>query len=280
MNNTQMATSSFGNYFNNKTCIITGASSGIGEALATALASEGANIILAARNLEKLKKITLNLKQVSPNAKITPVKTDVTSEKACINLIEKSISLHGEINIVINNAGISMRGRAELTDIPVFKKLIETNYYPLVYLYHHSYKHLAKSSGHFAVISSLQSKMAMPERSGYSASKHAVRGFIDSVRIEAKKDKIHIMSVDPGYVNTTHSINALTTSGKQHNRLDTQQQKGLPPSFVAMATLEGLKKKKREISPSGIKEKGGSLIKKVSPALFDRIIASYQPNKK
>ena len=164
----------------NKVVVITGASSGIGKALAEKYASEGWNLVLAARRLELMHEI----EKQYPDVNFLLVKTDVTNEMDCKKLIDHTIEEFGRIDVLINNAGISMRAILENVDLNVIRKVMDVNFWGTVYCTKFALPYLLASKGSLVGVISVGGYVGLPARSGYSASKFAVRGFLDSVRIE------------------------------------------------------------------------------------------------
>ena len=165
----------------NQVVIITGASSGIGKACAYDFARKGANVVMAARNEEALNAIAGDLQ--SENLSVMAVKTDVSVEDDCKNLIDKTIESFGEIHVLINNAGISMRGLFQETSLDVLRKLMDINYWGAVYCTRYALPHILKNKGSVVGISSIGGFQGLPGRTGYSSSKFAMHGFLETLRV-------------------------------------------------------------------------------------------------
>ncbi|MBP7496474.1 MAG: SDR family oxidoreductase, partial [Bacteroidales bacterium] len=196
-----------------KVIIITGASSGIGEALAINLASKGARVVLAARNIEKLKNTEKVI--IAKGTTALSVETDVSKEEDCRRLIEITVKHFGRIDILINNAGISMRAAFNELDSKVIHKLMDVNFWGTFYCSKFAYPYLLASKGSLIAVSSIAGYKGLPGRTGYSASKFAIHGLFDVLRIEALKTGLHIMLACPGYTATNIRYNALTKDGSQ-----------------------------------------------------------------
>ena len=168
-----------------KVVIITGASSGIGKALAYELAHQGAKVVLAARNIEELLHIEQDLRQ--QGAEVLSVRTDVTKELACKELIEQAYARFGRIDALINNAGISMRALLEDLEPAVLRKVMDVNFWGTVYCSKYALPYLLESKGSLVGVISIAGFIGLPGRTGYAASKFAVRGFLNTVRIENEK---------------------------------------------------------------------------------------------
>ncbi len=161
-------------------------------------ASRGDNVVLAARNEDELRKLA---KECGPNALV--VKTDVTDPKQCEAMVKAAVDRFGGIDVLVNNAGISMWARfREITDLTLFERIMKVNYLGTVYSTHYAIEHLIRSRGLVVGISSLTGKTGVPTRSGYAASKHAMQGFLDSIRIELRGTGVDVLVVSPGFVKT------------------------------------------------------------------------------
>ena len=174
----------------NKVVIITGASSGIGKALVYEFAKRGAKIAMGARNLDELHKIETDLKSRGVDA--LSVQTDVTREADCKNLIEKTVERFGKIDILVNNAGISMRALFEDLELDVIRRLMDVNFWGTVYCTKFALPYILKAKGSLVGIISVAGFLGLPGRPGYSASKFAVRGFLNTLRVENLKKGLHL----------------------------------------------------------------------------------------
>ncbi|MFW5706031.1 MAG: SDR family oxidoreductase, partial [Bacteroidota bacterium] len=183
--------------FTNRVVVITGASSGIGEALVHEFAGRGAAVVAAARSYDKLEWLQ---KEIAKNGgKIWPVKTDVSNEEDCRNLIAQSIEKYGKIDVLINNAGISMRALFEDLDLDVIRKLMDVNFWGTVYCSKFALPHLLKTRGSLVAVSSIAGYKGLPGRTGYSASKFAIHGLMEVIRIENLKKGLHVLLACPGF---------------------------------------------------------------------------------
>src|SRR5574341_494142 len=175
--------------FHDNVVLITGASTGIGRALAYALAEQGACQSLAARNAEHLMAVAAECRQRGGKAIAAP--TDVAERSQCENLIAHTVQEYGRIDTLVNNAGISMWAKfAEVTDPAVFDQIMQVNYMGSVYCTFYALPHLKQTRGRIVGVSSVAGKNGVPTRSGYAASKHAMVGFFDTLRIELAEDGI------------------------------------------------------------------------------------------
>lgn len=264
-----------GSFFREKVFLVTGASSGIGRALALELEKEGAYVAVIARRKEALKE----LKNSASNPdKIFVLQADVMSESDLKKAVEEFRKKFKRIDGFIHNAGISMRGTAAETELKVFRTIMDTNYFPLVILYGLLESDLRQSEGHVVAVSSFLGKFATQYRSGYAASKHAIQAFMDSIRLENDKTGIHVMTVFPGIVKTDISVKALSGDGSPHGIMDEKQKRGLSPNMVAKKILKGIEKGKREIFPSKLGEKIDLILSKISPKILDKKLLKTKVN--
>jgi short-subunit dehydrogenase len=255
----------------NQVIWLTGASSGIGEALTYALANTGAKLILSARRKEELEKVKGNCPRESqPNIRVLPL--DLTQTETLKLSVEAAIKLFGHVYILINNGGISQRSLVKETAIEVDRRLMEVNYFGAVALTKFLLPHfIARKKGHYVAVSSLTGKFGTPYRSGYAASKHALHGFFDAVRAEHYSDNIIVTMICPGFIHTPITFAALTGDGSPLNKMDEAQYKGKPASWCADKIISAIEKKKEEVYIGG-KEVWGAYIKRFFPTLFSRII--------
>ena len=199
--------------FNNKVVIITGASSGIGKALALYFSANGARTVLASRNESKLNKVYKIIKLNGGEALIVP--TDITKHYDCYFLIDKTLDVYGTIDILINNAGISMRASFLDAEVNVLEKLMNTNFWGAVYCTKYALPHLLESKGSLIAISSICGIIPLPGRTGYAASKHTLDGFIDTIRVEHLQDSLHVLTVHAGFTKSNIRNTALNYCGEE-----------------------------------------------------------------
>jgi short-subunit dehydrogenase len=260
--------------FDNKVIWITGASSGIGEALAYEFAKHGAKLILSARRKEELERVKGNCIAAS-HAFIRILPIDL-SEASTLHLsTQAAVQLFGHIDILINNGGISQRSLAKETALDVDRRIMEVDYFGSIGLTKHLLPYFLKqNSGHFVTISSVMGKIGTPYRSGYAAAKHALHGFFDSLRAELWKDSknIYVTLVCPGWINTNLSITALMGDGSPQNKKDDTHKKGMTPNQFAKKLIRAIEKKKREVYIGGMKEVLAIYIKRYFPNMFAKII--------
>jgi len=253
---------------------ITGASSGIGEALTYELAKKGTKLILSARRKEELDRVKGNcLASAQPNVRVLPL--DLTKQETLQLSTEAAIQLFGQVDILINNGGISQRSFVKDTVLEVDRKIMEINFFGTVAITKYLLPHfLKRKEGHFVTISSVTGKFGTPYRSTYAASKHALHGFFDSLRAELWKDVKHQITVTmicPGFINTPITLSAITGDGSPLGKMDHAQFKGMPADLCARKIVNAIEHKKQEVYIGG-KETLGVYFKRWFPALFAKYI--------
>lgn len=261
------------NSYNNKIVWITGASSGIGRALAIEFSKQGALLILSARNNEALIE-TRSLCSDHKNVKLLPL--DLLEIEKFEALTKEALSLFGGLDVLVNNGGISQRSLAVETSISVDRKLFEINYFGTIALTKAVLPFFIENKkGQIAVTSSVVGKFGSPVRTAYAASKHALHGFYDSLRAELHSYNIGVTIICPGPINTAISENALTASGEKQNKKDDAIASGMSPEVLAKRYIKALKKNKRE-AWIGKKEVFAIYVKRFFPGLFARIIRNVK----
>jgi short-subunit dehydrogenase len=259
----------------NKVVWITGASSGIGEALAYAFASEGAKLVLSARRTEELMRVKNSLRLPDPDVLILPL--DLADTSKANELTQQVISKFGRIDILINNGGMSQRSLTKDTSLEIDRKLMEVNFFGTVALTKSVLPYMLKQkSGHIIAMSSIAGKFGFYFRSAYSASKHALHGFFEALRMEIQNDNVKILIVCPGKIHTNISINAITSDGGKHNKMDESQKNGVSAEVCAQKILKGIKNNKEEIFIGG-KELRAIWVKRFFPDLFSKMIKKQKP---
>ncbi len=257
-------------FYKNKTIWITGASSGIGKALALAFLTEGANIILSARNEQKLNEVK---EQCTNPDKVKILPLDLTDFSSFNEKVISAIQFFDGIDILVNNGGVSQRSLAIETQFKVDQQIFEVNYFGTIGLTKELLPHfIKKQNGQIVVISSVMGKLGTPLRSAYAASKHALHGFFDSLRAEIFNKNIDVTIICPGYVITDVSKNALTGDGSKFNKMDEATAKGLQPEELAKKALNAISKKKQEVIIAGSKETAAIYLKRFFPKLLSKIV--------
>lgn len=255
----------------NKTIWITGASSGIGEALAYELSTKNCKLILSARNVVALEKVKANCK-----CEVAILPFDLIDFGNAKNNVQKAISFFGKIDVLINNGGVSQRSLIVDTDFEVDKKLIEVDYLGTIAITKALLPHfIANQSGQFVTITSLMGKFGSPYRSGYCGAKHALHGFFDVLRMEHQKDNIKVTLICPGFIQTNVAKNALTGDGSAQNTDDNATKNGMPVAVFAEKMIKAVESKKHEAYIGG-KETIGVLLKRFFPRLLHLFVMKSQ----
>jgi dehydrogenase/reductase SDR family member 7B len=232
--------------FENKVVIITGASSGIGKALALQLGLLGAKVAITGRNAQNLEQTTNELKRLNIN--VLAIVADVSLEADNRLMVDKTIETFGQIDILINNAGITMRSLFEqLDDLDVIKRLMDTNFYGTVYATKYALPHIKASKGSIVGISSIAGYRGLPVRTGYSASKFAVNGFLEALRTELLKTGIHILIACPGFTASNIRFSALDGQGNETGETVRNEDKMMSPDEAAYYIIKAIKKRKLEL---------------------------------
>jgi short-subunit dehydrogenase len=258
-----------------KVVIITGASSGIGLACAREFASRGYSVVMAARNIQRLTEIENEIKKTNPN--ILAVQTDVAVEDDCIKLIDTTLSRFQRIDILINNAGISMRALFLNLDLSVLKKLMDVNFWGAVYCTKYALPHIIKSKGSVVGVSSIAGYKGLPARTGYSASKFALQGFLDTLRVENLNNDLHVMVVAPGFTESNIRKTALNYDGSPQGESPLEEGNLMSAEEVAVHIYKGIIRRKRSIVLT-LTGKLVILLNKFCPRLLD--IIEYNTMKK
>jgi short-subunit dehydrogenase len=257
--------------FSDRRVWITGASSGIGEALALAFHRAGARLILSARREEELRRVQA-LCGGEQNTRVLPL--DMTHAAALPEKVRIALSCFGGIDYLVLNAGISQRALTRSTDESVYRRIMETNFFgPEILARAVLPSMLEQKRGHFVVISSIAGKFGVPLRSGYSASKFALHGFFEALRAEESRNGIHVTMVCPGFIRTNVSISALKADGTQHAVMDPDVANGMPADECARQILKGVAREKKEICVGAPREKGLVYMKRFFPGTLARMLS-------
>ena len=229
--------------FKDKVVIVTGASSGIGLATAEEFGKRGSNVVMASSNSDRLNTAAQRL--IDRGYNVLTVLTDVSNENDCRILVQKTVQKYGRIDILINNAGISMRARFVDMDLDVMRRVMDVNFWGTVYCTRYALKYIIESKGSIVGVSSIAGFHGLPGRTGYSASKFAMHGFLETVRIENLKSGLHVMIIAPGFTRTNIRMTALSGNGTPQRESPRQEEKMMTPEHVAKWILKGIVKRKR-----------------------------------
>jgi short-subunit dehydrogenase len=257
------------NAFKDNVVILTGASSGIGRAAALQLAEQGAWLALAARDADRLEPVAAERRERGGRA--IAVKTDVAIESECRNLIEQTMAEYGRIDTLINNAGISMwTPFDQLQDLSILDNIMRVNYLGAAYLTHHALPHLKQTRGRLVAVSSLGGKNGLPTRSGYAASKHAMVGFFDSLRIELMETGVSVTIIYPGFVTSEIRERAFGADGQPLGKSPVRESEVMSAEECARIMLTAIARRKRE-EVMTLRGKLGLWVKLIAPGLVDRM---------
>ncbi|MFC3053095.1 SDR family oxidoreductase [Kordiimonas pumila] len=265
--------------FENKVVWITGASSGIGEAVAYEMAKAGAVLILSARREDVLAHVSAQCARFGvseSNIKLLPF--DITDEAVFADITTAAHSFKGRIDMLFNNAGISQRSLCVDTDMATYRRLFEVDVFGQIALTKQVLPHmLEQGAGHIAVTASVAGKIGVAERTGYCAAKHAVMGFFDALRSEVNRQGIHVTTITPGFIRTAISENALKGDGEKFGKMDKNISGGMDVTACAEAIMKGFKRGKKEIAVGTGKEMQGLWVKRFFPNLLFKITGNLAP---
>jgi len=257
------------NIFNGKVVWVTGASSGIGEALVYAFAGRGATVIASSNQPEELERVISNTGSMSGKVICAPF--DLSDTSCIADVVEAQLAKTGAIDLLINIGGISQRSTIEETPLWLDRKIMEINYFGTIALTKAVLPYMiTRKSGHILATSSITGRFGFPLRSAYSASKQALHGFFETLYLENKKNNIRASVIIPGRVRTNISLHALDSQGKEHGKLDAGQAGGITPEKAAVQIIRGITRNKREILVGG-SELIMLHIRRYLPFLFFRI---------
>jgi short-subunit dehydrogenase len=254
-----------------KVVVITGASSGIGEALARRFALEGSKLVLAARRIDRLQILEQELK----GTEMLSVQTDVAVEEDCRNLIKQAIGRFGKIDVLINNAGISMRAIFEDVELDVLRRLMDVNFWGTVYCTKYALPYLLQTRGSVVGVISIAGHVGLPGRTGYSASKFAVRGFLDTLRIENLKKGLHVLVVAPGFTASEVRKVALNAKGNTQGESPRDEAKMMSSEECANHIFSAIVKRKRQLILTFVEGKLTVFLNKFFPSLIDKLAYNH-----
>mgnify|MGYP002624195747 CR=1 FL=1 len=258
-------------YFKDKVIIVTGASSGIGLACCRLFGSLGAIVVMAARSYDKLCALAPS---VAPEERVLAVRCDVSDEQDCKAMVEAAAGRFGRIDILVNNAGLSMRAMFKDLDLSVIRRLMDVNFWGTVHCTKFALPHLLESRGQVVGVISIAGFSALPARTGYSASKYAIRGFLDTIRIEHLKDGLNVLVFAPGYTDSNVRKAALTADGSAQGETPLKEDKLMSAEECAEYLAKGLRKRKSQmiLTPLG---KATVLCHRLFPRLTDSLTYGF-----
>lgn len=257
--------------FDDQVVWITGASSGIGAALVQQFAKTGAKLILSARREDELRMVRIQAGIPEDRAALLPL--DLAAADTLGPATQLAIDTFGRVDVLINNAGIGQRSKVLDTNMDVYRRLMEVNYFGTIALTKALLPHLVqRRSGHIAVVTSVAGKYGVPMRSGYSASKFALHGFFEALRAEVHAHNILVTMVAPGFVKTNISVNALVGDGSSQGKMDDGQANGLDPLDVARDIIYAISEGRNEFIPAGRKERLAYFLSRFAPNVLARFL--------
>jgi short-subunit dehydrogenase len=262
------------NFFNNKVVAVTGGSEGIGKALVEALLQKGAKVATCGRNNDKL----YNLRTDFASFPLHTMVTDVSNENDCRRFIESTIKVFGGIDILINNAGISMRAELKDASVDVIRKVMDINFFGAVYCTHFALNSLIERKGIIVGVSSIAGYRGLPGRSGYSASKFALQGWLEAIRTELIESGVHVMWVCPGFTTSNIRNAALNNKGESQGESPLDESKLMSAEECARIILHAIEKRKRTVVMT-FTGKRTVLLNKFFPGFTDKITRKFFYNK-
>ena len=264
----------------NKVVLITGASSGIGLALSWVAAKNNCNLMLTGRNQDALDNLKIEIHNRFPNSQVQILAGDISNEPFCHDLIKNCIQHFNKIDVLINNAGMSMRGLLNDTDLSVLKQLMDVNFWGAVYLTKYALPYLLQSQGSVIGVSSIAGFKGLPARTGYSSSKFALQGFLESLRNENHKTGLHVLIACPGYTESNIRKTALNANGEIQGETPLNESKLMSAEEVAEKIWQAYEKKSWYIIMT-LQGKLAVWINKLWPRLADWLtyrVISKEPN--
>src|SRR5450432_242639 len=264
------------NEFRNKVVWITGASSGIGEALSYAFSYRGAKLVLSGRRIEELERVKHTCKYPE---EVKIISLDLSDAPSLENKTADAIQCFGHIDILVHNGGISQRSLVIETPMEVHRKVMEVDYFSYVAISKAISPHfISRKAGHFVVMSSVMGKIGTPMRSAYAAAKHALHGFFDCLRAELSSQNIKVTVLTPGYIRTNVAYNAITKDGTSHARQSENIAKGLSPGKAAVQILKAISRGSYETYIGKFSAEKISLwIMRFAPGMLIKRAASFGP---
>jgi dehydrogenase/reductase SDR family member 7B len=258
--------------FKNKVIIITGASSGIGRALVYEFARQGGQVVAGARSFDKLKEIQADL--AGSGYDIMPVKVDVSKEQDCKHLIDTTIENYHKIDVLINNAGISMRALFRDVQLRVIKEVMDVNFWGTVYCSKYAFPYLLESKGSLVGVSSIAGYKGLPGRTAYSSSKFAIHGILEVIRTENLKTGLHVLIACPGFTSSNIRNTARAADGSQQGESPRDEKKMMKPELVAHKIAVAVKKRKRRLTLT-TQGKLTVFLNKLFPNYLDKMVYNH-----
>ncbi len=257
-------------FFSNKVVAVTGGTDGIGKALVELLLARGAKVATCGRHHDKL----YNLQSAYPSYPLHTIVADVSSENDCRHFIESTMNVFGNVDVLINNAGISMRALLKDTTVDVIKKVMDVNFFGAVYCTKYALDSIIKNKGTIVGVSSIAGYRGLPGRSGYSASKFALQGWLEAIRTELADDGVHVMWVCPGFTASNIRNAALNKSGDAQGESPMDESKLMTADECAAHILSAIENKKRTLVLT-FTGKRTVFMNKFFPNLADKLVKNF-----
>lgn len=252
-----------------KVVLVTGASSGIGKATALRFAKAGAHLVIAARSEDKLKECAQQIAALG--AKVLVVQADVSKKEDCQRLIEQTIVHFGQLDVLVNNAGISMRATLEDLDLSVLEQLMGVNFWGMVYCTKYALPHLIENKGSVVGISSIAGFVGLPARTGYSASKFAMHGFLEALRTENFANQLHVLIACPGFTESNIRKVALNADGSAQAESPRKEEKMMTAEQVANEIFKATVQRKQQLVLT-LEGKAAVFLSKFFPKLIQKMV--------
>ncbi len=258
------------NYFKDKVVVVTGGSDGIGKALVEALLKMDAKVATCGRNHDKL----YRLQSEHPSAHLHTMVADISNENDCRRFMETTLKFYGGIDILVNNAGISMRALLKDASTETIRKVMDINFNGTVYCTKHALPSLIQRKGTIVGVSSIAGYRGLPGRSGYSASKYALQGFLEAIRTELLEDGVHVMWVCPGFTASNVRRAALNKNAEAHGETPMDEGSMMTAEECATHILKAIQKKKRTLVLT-FTGKRAVFLNKFFPGLTDKLVHKF-----
>jgi short-subunit dehydrogenase len=258
------------NYFKDKVVVVTGGTDGIGKALVESLLAMGAKVATCGRNHDKL----YQLQSQYPSAALHTMVADVSNENDCRRFMETTIKFYGGIDVLINNAGISMRALLKESSVDTLKKVMDINYFGVVYCTKYALDSIIERKGTIVGVSSIAGYRGLPGRSGYSASKYALQGWLEAIRTELMYDGVHVMWVCPGFTTSNIRNAALNKDAQSHGETPMDEKNMMSSEECAEHILTAIRKKKRTLVLT-FTGKRTVFMNKFFPKLTDKMVYKF-----
>jgi dehydrogenase/reductase SDR family protein 7B len=258
--------------FKDKVVVITGATSGIGESCGHIFGKEGAKLIITGRNATKLEESVTKLKKKGYT--VMGCLADAASEEDNQRMVDSALKEYGKVDILINNAGISMRALFEDLELDVFKKVMDINFWGTVYATKYCLPEILKHQGSIVGVSSINGYRGTPARTAYTASKYAMNGFLESLRTEVMKKGVHVLVACPGFTASNIRNNALMADGTVQGESPREEEKMMTSEAVAIAIMEATFKRKRDLILTS-QGKLAVFLNKWVPGIMDTVVYNH-----